>query len=127
MTNAVLLLLQGASDFQQAARLGPDGLVLGPNKAGDLKDRTLSPYDPTIDMRLQNVKLGPDGLQINAGSKTNSTVQVLLTPGLAGRAYAEQHDFMLRYVVSTHQACMHRGACVLFYSLVYLSQRDTCM
>ena len=63
-----------AGSYAQAARIGPDGVTLGPNNAGvtaqqdDTRDQT--------DISLKNVKLGPQGLQFNAGSRTNTSVSV---------------------------------------------------
>ena len=69
--------VQGPSSvYNQVSRLGPDGLVIGPDSAGNVVSRSTADQ-PVVDLAgIKNVKLGPDGLQINHGSALNSTVQV---------------------------------------------------
>ena len=61
-------------DYTQAARVGPDGLTLGPNNAGVTAQR--DDMRGQTDISLKNVKVGPQGLEFNAGSRTNSSVSV---------------------------------------------------
>lgn len=61
-------------DFSQAARIGPDGLVLGPNKVGPEVNRAADQAQGTLG--INNVKVGPNGIVINDGNRLNSTVQV---------------------------------------------------
>ena len=65
-------------NFTQAARLGPDGLVLGPNNAGVTAQR--DDARDQMDVSLKNVKLSSDGVEFNAGSRTNSSINVSHPP-----------------------------------------------
>ena len=66
--------MQGDTQFQQAAALGPNGLTIGPNKVD-------TPYSEQARQEqgnwgIQNLKIGKDGLIVNDGSRLNSSVQV---------------------------------------------------
>lgn len=67
---------QGVDDFSQAARIGPDGVVIGPDKAGSevnhAADQALGNFG------IKNIKFGLDGVQINEGNRLNSSVTVPL-------------------------------------------------
>ena len=64
--------LQGNTQFQQAAALGPNGLTIGPNKV----DAPSSEQERQAqgNLGVQNLKIGKDGLVINDGSRLNSSV-----------------------------------------------------
>lgn len=65
---------QGVDDYSQAARIGPDGVVIGPDKAGSEVNRAA---DQALgNFGIKNIKFGPDGLQINEGNRLNSSVTV---------------------------------------------------
>ncbi|BDA45367.1 hypothetical protein COCOBI_07-1540 [Coccomyxa sp. Obi] len=65
---------KGVDDFSQAARIGPDGVVIGPDKAGSEVNRAA---DQALgNFGIKNLKFGPDGLQINEGNRLNSSVTV---------------------------------------------------
>lgn len=67
---------QGVDDFSQAARIGPDGVVIGPDKAGSEVNRAA---DQALgNFGIKNIKLGLDGIQINEGNRLNSSVTVPL-------------------------------------------------
>jgi len=69
--------VQGVDDFSQAARIGPDGVVLGPDKASPEVNRVV---DQALgNFGIKNLKLGPDGIKINDGNRLNSSVTVRLT------------------------------------------------
>ena len=53
---------------------GPDGVVLGPNKASAQVDRTADLAQGTLG--IDNLHLGPNGVLINNGSPLNSSVKV---------------------------------------------------
>lgn len=58
--------------------------MVGPNSAGNVVSRSTAD-EPVVDLSgIKNVKLGPNGLQINPGSNLNSTVKVC--PQLLGCA-----------------------------------------
>ena len=74
-----------SSSYSQVSRIGPDGLVVGPNSAGNVVSKSTADQ-PVVDLGgIKNVKLGPNGLQINPGSNLNSSVQVPSTSGLCSR------------------------------------------
>ncbi len=65
---------QGVDDFSQAARIGPDGVVIGPDKAGSEVNRVA---DQALgNFGIKNIKFGLDGVQINEGNRLNSSVTV---------------------------------------------------
>lgn len=64
-------------DFQQAARIGPDGLVIGPNKVSSDVNRAADQAQGTLG--INNLKVGPDGITVNDGNRLNSTVQVCIS------------------------------------------------
>ena len=65
-------MLQGNTQFQQAAALGPNGLTIGPNKV----DAPSSEQERQAqgNLGIQNLKIGKDGLIVNDGSRLNSSV-----------------------------------------------------
>lgn len=65
-------MLQGNTQFQQAAALGPNGLTIGPNKV----DAPASEQQRQAEgnLGIQNLKIGKDGLIVNDGSRLNSSV-----------------------------------------------------
>jgi hypothetical protein len=91
------------SNFTQAARLGPDGLVLGPNYAGvtaqrdDARDQT--------DVSLKNVKLTSDGVEFNAGSRTNSSINVSPLSAQHAKACLLSMQGVLRFAVTEKASC----------------------
>ncbi|EIE20121.1 hypothetical protein COCSUDRAFT_48615 [Coccomyxa subellipsoidea C-169] len=65
---------QGVDDFSQAARIGPDGVVLGPDKASAEVNRAA---DQALgNFGVKNLKINPDGIMINDGNRLNSSVTV---------------------------------------------------
>ncbi|CAL8471037.1 g10579 [Coccomyxa elongata] len=65
---------KGVDDFSQAARIGPDGVVIGPDKAGSEVNRAA---DQALgNFGIKNIKFGLDGVQINEGNRLNSSVTV---------------------------------------------------
>ena len=69
---ATRLLLQGNTQFQQAAALGPNGLTLGPNKVNSPSSE--QERQAQGNLGIQNLKIGKDGLIVNDGSRLNSSV-----------------------------------------------------
>ena len=65
---------KGQDAYEQALRVGPDGVVLGPNNASAQVDRTADLAQGTLG--VDNLHLGPSGVLINNGSPLNSSVKV---------------------------------------------------
>lgn len=69
------------NDFSQAARIGPDGVVLGPDKASTEVNRAA---DQALgNFGIKNLKISPDGIQVNDGNRLNSSVTVSAFLGAA--------------------------------------------
>ena len=65
-------MLQGNTQFQQAAALGPNGLTIGPNKVDAPSTEQARVAEGNLG--IQNLKIGKDGLIVNDGSRLNSSV-----------------------------------------------------
>lgn len=84
---ATCLLLQGNTQFQQAAALGPNGLTIGPNKVNAPDNE--QERQAQGNLGIQDLKIGKDGLIVNDGSRLNSSVLASLpymAPGVARAA-----------------------------------------
>lgn len=66
--------VKGQDAYEQTLRVGPDGVVLGPNKASAQVNRTADLAQGTLG--IDNLHLGPNGVLINNGSPLNSSVKV---------------------------------------------------
>jgi hypothetical protein len=65
---------KGQDAYEQALRVGPDGVVVGPNSASARVNRTADLAQGTLG--VQNVHVGSSGLLVNNGSPLNSSVKV---------------------------------------------------
>ena len=66
--------VKGQDAYEQTVRVGPDGVVLGPNKASAQVNRTADLAQGTLG--IDNLHLGRNGVLINNGSPLNSSVKV---------------------------------------------------
>ena len=66
--------VKGQDAYEQALRVGPDGVVFGPNDASAHVNRTADLAQGTFG--IDNLHLGPTGVLVNNGSPLNSSVKV---------------------------------------------------
>ena len=65
---------KGQDDYEQSLRVGPDGVVVGPNTTSARVNRTADLAQGTLG--VNNLHIGPSGVLINNGSPLNSSVKV---------------------------------------------------
>lgn len=88
---------KGQEDYEQSLRVGPDGVVVGPNTTSARVNRTADLAQGTLG--VNNVHIGPSGVLINNGSPLNSSVKVAgLALIVCGSSIWPGHHFHLHDV-----------------------------